>query len=297
MKFDFIGKKAIWFTISFVIIVIGILSIAFKGINLGIEFKGGTVFDIKFNQEVKVGEIRDLLKEFKLEKSIIQSLEDDELLIRTKALTKESQSSIVEKMEKEFGIKEVIYIQNVSAAWGEQITRAALLALILALTLILIFISLRFEFKMAVNAILAIFHDILITVGIYALVGREVTPATVGALLSILGYSLYDTIVVFHRIAENSKKIGKRTYSMMVNDSINQVFMRSVNTSLTSLLPVISLLLIGGETLKDFAFALFIGLISGAYSSVFFASPILAIWKETEPRYSSLKRKYAKINS
>ncbi len=147
---------------------------------------------------------------------------------------------------------------------------------------------------MAVSAIVAVVHDVLITVGIYALVGREVTPNTVAALLSILGYSLYDSIVVFHRIVENTPRIGKRPYSGMVNDSINQVLVRSINTTFTTLFPVVALLLIGGETLKDFAFALTVGLIAGAYSSIFVASPLLSFWKEFEPRYRNLKLKYGK---
>lgn len=142
---------------------------------------------------------------------------------------------------------------------------------------------------MAVCAVVALFHDILITVGVYALVGREVTPYTVAALLTILGYSLYDTIVVFHRIRENSAHLIKETYGGMVNKSVNQVLIRSINTSVTTLLPVVCVLLIGGETLKDFAFALFVGIASGTYSSIFTASPLLAVWKEREPRFKALK--------
>ncbi len=297
MNFDFIGRKKIWFSISGVIIAAGVIAFFFKGMNFGIEFKGGTIFDFKLKREISVGEARRVMRQFNLEKSIIQLVGKREILIRTPSLSREKQVLIRKVFNQEVGIEEIKYIQNVGPGWGAQITRAASLALIISLVSILVYISFRFEFKMAVTAIVALFHDLLITIGIYALVGREVTPSTVAAILTILGYSLYDTIVVFHRIRENAKQLGKRTYSMMVNDSINQVLMRSINTSLTTLLPVVSLLLIGGETLKDFAFALFVGLISGAYSSIFTASPLLALWKETEPYYKSLKKKYGKINA
>jgi SecD/SecF fusion protein len=212
-------------------------------------------------------------------------------LIKSKNLSKETQKNVLGVFESNFGIKEVRYIQSVGPGWGVHVTRAAITALILSLGSLLIYISIRFEYKMAVSAIIALFHDILITIGIYALVGKEVTPNTIAALLTILGYSLYDTIVVFHRILENSTRIGKRTYSVMVNDSINQVLVRSLNTTFTTLLPVIALLSFGGETLKDFAFALFVGVASGAYSSIFTASPILAVWKEKEPKYKSLRKR------
>ncbi len=228
-----------------------------------------------------------------MSKSIIQSKGQNQILIRSRSLSKGEQKKVVSALDKKWEIADRT-IQNVGPGWGAYITQAALVALILSLLGLLIYISLRFEFKMAVAAIVAVVHDVIITAGVYALVGREVTPNTVAALLSILGYSLYDTIVVFHRILENTPRIGKRTYATMTNDSVNQVLMRSINTSLTTLFPVITLLLIGGETLKDFAFAMTVGIITGAYSSVFVASPLLSLWKEVEPRYRNLKLKYGK---
>ncbi|TET52818.1 MAG: protein translocase subunit SecF, partial [Actinobacteria bacterium] len=184
--------------------------------------------------------------------------------------------------------------EQVGPGWGAEITRRALWALVLSLVGLLIYISFRFEFKMAVAAIVALLHDIAVTIGIYSLVGRDVAPATIAALLTILGYSLYDTIVVFHKVGENTAKIGKESYGSMVNRSLNQVLMRSINTSITSLLPVFAILFFGGETLKDFAFALAIGMISGVYSSLMVASPLLVFWKEKEAYYGNLKRKYAR---
>jgi len=182
--------------------------------------------------------------------------------------------------------------QDVGPTWGSTISRKAIEALIVFLLAITLYISLRFEPKMAIAALAALAHDVIITAGIYALVGRQVTPETVIAVLTILGYSLYDTVVIFDKIKENTESallVNKETYSGVVNISLNQTFMRSVNTSLVVLLPIGSLLLFGGQTLKDFAFALFIGVASGTYSSIFVASPILAILKEREPRYRQIR--------
>lgn len=293
MKFDFIGRKRLWFAISGIIILVGLLALIVRGLNFGIEFKGGTSFDLRLRKSAQVGEIREAISPLGLGKSVIQPVGrpgDNEVLIRTRALSEGEQARVIETLDNKWGVdRRAVEIQTVGPGWGANVTQAALIALGLSFAALLVYISWRFEFKMAVSALVALFHDLLITVGIYALVGKEVTPNTVAALLSILGYSLYDTIVVFHRVLENSPRIGRRTYSTMVNDSINEVFVRSINTSLTTLLPVTALLFLGGEVLRDFAFALFVGITSGAYSSIFTASPILTVWKESEPRYRALR--------
>ncbi len=293
MKLNFIGNKKIWFSISGVIIVIASLSLLFKGLNFGIEFKGGTAVNVRLKNKATVAEIRDVLIPIGLGKSVIQPVgrpEEKEVLIRTPSLSDEKQEELDKTLDENWGIDRSAYeIRTVGPGWGAHITRAAIIALIFSFAALLIYISFRFEFKMAVAALAALFHDITITIGVYALVGREVTPNTIAAFLTILGYSLYDTIVVFHRVMENTAKIGKRTYSVMVNDSINEVMVRSINTTVTTILPVISLLILGGEVLRDFAFALFVGITSGSYSSIFTASPILAFWKESEPRYRAVR--------
>lgn len=186
--------------------------------------------------------------------------------------------------------------QDVGPTWGERISRKALQGLLVFLVLVTVYISLRFEWKMAVGALVALWHDILITAGVYALVGREVTPETVIALLTILGYSLYDTVVIYDKVKENTESpvlVQREGYAGVVNLSLNQVLMRSVNTSLSTLLPIGALLVFGGQTLKDFAFALFTGVAVGGYSSIFVASPILAMLKEREPRYRQLRARAA----
>jgi preprotein translocase subunit SecF len=186
--------------------------------------------------------------------------------------------------------------QDVGPSWGSTISRKMFTGLIIFLVVVTLYITLRFEVKMAAGALVALAHDILITAGVYALVGREVTPETVIAILTILGYSLYDTVVIYDKVKENAESaaaVARETYSGVVNTSLNQVLMRSVNTSLVVLLPIGSLLLFGGETLKDFAFALFIGVATGAYSSIFIAAPVLAVLKEREPRYQQIRARAA----
>jgi preprotein translocase subunit SecF len=182
--------------------------------------------------------------------------------------------------------------QDVGPTWGKTISRKMIIGLVVFLILVTLYISIRFEPKMAVGALVALTHDLIITAGVYALVGREVTPETVIAILTILGYSLYDTVVIFDKVKENAESaalVAKETYSGVVNISLNQTFMRSVNTSLVVLLPIGSLLLFGGQTLKDFAFALFVGVASGTYSSIFVAAPVLALLKEREPRFQQAR--------
>lgn len=321
-NFDFIGRKKIWFSISAFFMAIGLIYIAITltsyliylrsgkqpsadsvvgkvkqvvHLTYGVEFKGGTIFDLKFKKQAKVEDIRGVLRKFKLEKSVIQPLGRNEFLIKCPSISGSKQQQVKQALGTKFGLKDTRYIQGVGPGWGANVTRAAALALLLSFAGLLVYVSFRFEFKMAVCALLALFHDILIVVGVYGLVGREVTPSTVAALLTILGYSLYDTIVIFHRVLENTPKITKQTYSSMVNTSINQVLVRSINTSLTTIIPVTVILFLGGETLKDFAFALFVGITSGAYSSIFTASPLLSLWKEREPRYRALREKYGNI--
>ncbi|MDI6799515.1 MAG: protein translocase subunit SecF [Actinomycetota bacterium] len=285
-KFDFMGRKNTWFIISAVLITMAALAMLFKGIRPGIDFKGGTLLDLAFKNEITAADVRDVLREFDLSNSTIQQVETKEFLIRSKKLDQATQKEILAAFETKAKIEEIRYIQDVGPGWGEQVTRGALLALAASLATILIYITLRFEYKMAFSAVAALLHDVVITVGVYALLGREVTPNMIAGLLTILGYSLYDTIVVFHRILENTRALGKRRYLDMVSDSLNQVLARSINTSLTTIIPVFILLLFGGETLRDFALVLVVGIIAGTYSSIFIASPLFAIWKETEPRYA-----------
>lgn len=303
--FDYIGRKKIWFAVSGVIIAAGLMAIFMGGLKFGVEFKGGNQYNIMFKNATSVSDVRETMDSMELGGSTIQPVgSGNEISVRTPRQTKDKQAEIKTTLKKDFQVKE-ISMRDIGPGWGQQVTDGAIKALIASLIVILLYISIRFEFKMAIAVIIALIHDGLIVIGVYSLVGlleakfgfsyipTEVTPNTVAALLTILGFSLYDTIVVFHRIKENAEIIGKRTYSAMANDSINQVIMRSVNTSLTELVPVIALMFFGGETLKDFGFAMLVGLVSGVYSSIFIASPVLAMLKEMEPRYRMIREKLA----
>ena len=226
----------------------------------------------------------------------IQMVGGDQISIRTTAptdLTGDERASLFDDLAAQAGIDPSdISAQVVGPTWGKQISQQALIGLVIVLIAITLYITFRFEWKMAIGAQVAMIHDVIITIGVYALTGREVSPATVIAVLTILGFSLYDTVVIYDKIKENTESpamLAKDTYSGVVNTSVNQVLMRSVNTSLVVVLPILSLLLFGGSTLKDFAFAMLIGVVSGAYSSIFVAALILAVLKEREPKYQQLR--------
>lgn len=291
---DFMGNRRWLFALSGVLITISIAAILVRGLSFGIEFQGGTVMNFGGTKAITEPQMRDALEAEGMEASEVQPVEGGGFIIRSAEASAAVASDAAASIGKKFGISEGdINVTTIGPGWGKSITNAAVLALVLALVAIVAYISLRFEYKMSITAVIALVHDVLITLGIYALAGREITPNTVAALLSVLGYSLYDTIVVFHRIRENSQHLVKQSFMEMANDSINQVLVRSINTSLVSVIPVAMLMFFGGETLKDFAFALLIGLLSGAYSSVGVAAPLYAMWKEREPKYQALAKRYA----
>ena len=290
---DFMGKRNVFFIVSALILAVAVGALIFKPLNLGIEFKGGTIITLNNTQSATIAQVRAAAAAAGVPDAEVQAT-DRGFRVRSteiKSVTAEQQASVLAASLKVASTD--LQVSTIGPEWGTDITNKAMLALVVSLIAILVYISIRFEYKMAVTGVIALVHDALITLGIYALLGRPVTPNTVAALLTILGYSLYDTIVVFHRIRENTQSLSKTTFMQMANDSLNQVLARWVNTGLSSLIPVVCLLLLGGETLRDFAFALTIGLVSGAYSSVAVASPLYAMWKEREPRYLALAKKFA----
>ncbi|MGQ0832178.1 MAG: protein translocase subunit SecF [Microthrixaceae bacterium] len=301
--FQFVRQIKRWAIISAVVIVAGLVSLYFRGLNLGIDFEGGVVWEVPAG-DVSVSEAQDAMDAAGLEGATVQSLTSEGTArIRVKAeplgSTREAEAVSTKLAELTGSNVNDVSLNSVGPSWGEEISRKALRALITFLVAITLYISFRFEFKMAVPTLIALIHDVLMTIGVYSLAGFEVTPATVIALLTILGFSIYDGIVVFDKVDENSKLVGTThnlTYGEMVNRSLNQVLMRSLNTSITALLPVASLLVLGSfvlgaTTLQEFALALLIGLFAGAYSSIFIASPLLAVLKEREPRFRDLRIK------
>jgi preprotein translocase subunit SecF len=291
---NLIARKKWWFALSGFFVILSVIGLAVRGLNFSIDFEGGSLLKYPCQPcasgAVTADEVRSTLSRFGHSEAEVQVVNGDTLNVRTAPLTEGGPKvdSMLEALAAQAGTTTAqISRQDVGPTWGAQISNKAIKGLIIFLVLVTVYIAFRFEWKMAVAAQTALLHDLVITAGIYALVGRTVTPATVIAILTILGYSLYDTVVIFDKVKENSESmalVARETYSGVVNMSLNQVFMRSVNTSLVVLLPILSLLLFGGETLKDFAFALFVGVTSGAYSSIFVASPVLAVLKEREPK-------------
>jgi len=290
---DFYGLRRVGLIIALVVFLVTSVSLVTRGLNLGLDFTGGQAWDIPASEEFGVDEAADVLEDNGVSTSGTKiqrrtSETNDVITVQTQELPSEESADLTQDFADAAGVEvQDISFSFTSSTWGSSITEAALRALIIFLIIVAIFISIRFEWRMAAAALAAMAHDVLVTVGVYSVFGFEVTPATVIAFLTILGYSLYDTIVVFDRVKENEGKYAgvRMPYEDVVNISMNQVLMRSLNTSLSSILPVISLLLVGAGlmgavTLSEFALALLVGMISGVYSSIFVATPLLATLKK-----------------
>lgn len=292
-EIDFLGHHRLFLIFSISLVVIAIGSLAVRGLSFGIEFQGGTVITISEAPGIAEDEVRSAFAEAGASGVQVQLIEGDGYIVRITESEADVANRIYRDVFEGLGLStDVGDIATIGPGWGRNITRAALLALSMSVAAILLYISVRYEYKMSIVAVFTLVHDVLIVLGIYALVGREVTPNTIAALLTIMGYSLYDTIVVFHRIRENAKGLTRSTFTFMANHSVNQVIVRSINTSVTSVIPPLMLLLFGGETLADFAFALVIGIMLGAYSSIGVATPLYAAWKEREPKFKALAKKF-----
>jgi preprotein translocase subunit SecF len=299
-SFNFIGNRRRWYALSALLIITSALSLGIQGLHLGIEFKGGSEFIVK-KAGVTVPDARAAMVKANVPGDpIIQTIGSNKVRIQTGVLTSVESSRVADVLSSTFSVaKNEIDTRLVGPSWGKEITKKAVTALVVFLFAIIIFLSVAFEPKMAIAAIIALFHDVWITVGIYALIGFEVTPSTVIGFLTILGYSLYDTVVVFDKVRENTRGIsgGSRlTYSGAANLAVNQTLVRSINTSIVALLPVGSILFIGtgvlgAGPLKDLSLALFIGLAVGTYSSIFVATPFLAAMREREPAMKALAKR------
>jgi preprotein translocase subunit SecF len=304
---DFVGRRKIGFIISGVILLLSLGSLVTRQLNLGIDFEGGVAWEVNANgltTDIAEGVLNSNGIEARSAK--IQTLSGpsgDRIRVQAGDQSADVQAKVRDELATAAGVAAAdVSVTTVSPTWGDQITKKAIQALLVFFLLISLYISWRFEWKMAIAAIAAVVHDVAISVGIYSIFGFEVTPATVIAFLTILGFSLYDTIVVFDKVQENGQRMGSRApYADIVNLSMNQVLMRSINTSLAAVLPVLSVLVVGSMimgaiALQDFALALFVGLLTGAYSSIFIATPILAILKEREPKYRALAGRRSKVS-
>jgi preprotein translocase subunit SecF len=292
---DIVGRRRLWFLFSAALVLLSLVGLFVRQLNLGIEFRGGALLEYENRAGITTDQVHDTLARFGREEAVIQEV-GGEINVRTESLG-EDRTELLTALSRQAGIELAdISVEDVGPRWGQQISTKAFQGFLIFLAAVSVYISLRFEWKMAAGALVALFHDLIITAGVYALVGREVTPETVIAILTILGYSLYDTVVIYDKVKENTESaalVARETYSGAVNLSLNQVLMRSVNTSLVTLFPIGTLLFLGGDTLKNFAFALFVGILIGAYSSVFVAAPVLSVLKEREPRLARLRERAA----
>ena len=304
-SFDFVGGTRRWAAISLAVVLVSLTFLGLRGLNLSIDFVGGTSFSIDgVVNDVTAQDLSDAASAAGAVDVRSQVVDGGQgALVRMGALTpgSDTANAVESALLETTGAENADFV-SVGPTWGERISQKSIQALVVFLVVIMIYISVRLQFKMAVASVIALAHDVAITVGVYAILGFSVSPNTVIALLTILGYSLYDSVVVFDRIEENTAflgETGRRTYSQMVNLSMNEVLWRSINTSLTSLLPVGALLflgaqLLGASTLQDLALALFVGMGLGAYSSLFVAGPFLAWWKEQEPEMQALRERAIK---
>jgi SecD/SecF fusion protein len=304
---DITGRKNLWFTISAVVVLIAAGSLVTRGLNLGIDFKGGTAIETTFVKPASQQQVLDVLANVNgsLRKdAVVQGRSDPdapsqgdkfrryEIKAPAKALPPAAINKVEAALDSKFGIAidktektQLFDSKSVSASFGRTILTGALYAVVFSMLLIVAYLTFRFEFKYALPTIVSLFHDVIITIGVYSLTGRVVTAATVAAVLTVLGYSLYDTIIVFDRVRENTPLLRKNSFAQIVNVSVWETLTRSLNTSLITLFPIATLLVFGGSTLKDFAFALLIGIAAGAYSSIFIAAPLLSVWKGHEAEF------------
>jgi len=298
-NYQFIDRSWRWAVLSGSMVVVSLLFLVFSGLNLGIDFTGGTQWSFTVNGgSASTADVRDVLSGQGQDNAKVLILGNSGVRVQTEELTPKQRAAVTDALAKYANVDaSKVSVTNVGPTWGNRVSKKALQALVVFFIAIALYLSLRFEARMALAAIIAVIHDIIITAGVYAITGFEVSPATVVAFLTILGFSLYDTVVVFDKVQENEETLAASkgdTYSMMVNRSLNQVLMRSLNTSFVAVLPVASLLVVGrfglgAVGLQDFALALLVGLITGAYSSIYVATPIVAALKEREPKYRSIR--------
>lgn len=303
-EFDFIRDRRRYFTLSGVLIAISIISLLVRGLDGSVDFTGGTIIEAQNRSGADAADYRAAVEAFGLGSIRVQFTGTDRVRVQTESVSTSEQDDIVQAFAEVAGVSfDETNVDAVGPTFGSEITSRAITALVWFLIVVAAFITIRFEWKMSASALAALLHDLVLTAGIYSVVGFLVTPATVIAVLTILGYSLYDTVVVFDKMKENVRDLaGRYTFTEIANLSMNQVLMRSINTSLTSLLPIGSLLfigslLLGATTLREFALALFIGVAAGTYSSIFVATPLLTVWKEREPEWQRMQRRAVRRGS
>jgi SecD/SecF fusion protein len=299
-RYDFMGASKWFFSMSGLILLVGSFALADKGLNFGIDFESGTRIKATLTKPANENGVRDVMSangqgDAKIQRVTEKGAGNNTFQISTPTLKPDQVTQITSALGSKYGLARPPDTTSIGPTFGNTVAKSAIIAIIASLLVISAYIALRFEWKYAVPVLIALMHDVLITAGVYSLLGREVTTSTVAALLTILGYSLYDTIIVFDRVRENVPRMPRAAFSQIVNRSMSEVITRSLATSFCTLLPIAALLIFGGETLRDFAFALLVGVLSGAYSSIFIASPVLTHWKEREHVYVARRRRVAEL--
>lgn len=276
LHIDVVNKRKLWYAISAVLLLVGVVSLLFRGLNLGIDFTGGNIMQLQFSQTVTSEELRSVVSSYVEATPTIQASDNNVFLIRTEDMPEEQSNQLLTQVESELGSFEILRNERIGPVIGAELIANAWWALLLALALMLLYITVRFRFNFAVSAIVPLMHDALMVLGIFSILQVEVDSTFVAAILTVLGYSINSTIVIFDRIRENRELHPKQGFTDLINESINQTLGRSINTSVAVLLLVLCLFLFGGDTTKAFSLALVIGVIAGAYSSVFIAGSILS---------------------
>ena len=305
VSINFVGRQRLWYAISGAILVISIVALLVRGLDFSVDFKGGAVFTFPASSTTSLSQVQNAVTDGGVSGAIVQQVngQTNGWQVQTKALTGPQTVTLENTLSSKLGVNtNSISVTTVGPSWGSQISGKALEALIAFLIVIVLYLSIAFEWKMAIAAFIALLHDLVIATGIYALAGFQVSPATVIGLLTILGYSLYDTVVVFDKVRENTAGLlggARTTYSQAANLALNQTLVRSINTSLIALLPVAAILIVSttllgaNNELEELALVLFVGMLSGTYSSIFIATPVLADLKEREPQYKALAKRVA----
>lgn len=298
-SFDFIGRRKIWYTVSLIAICLSFFFMITRGFNLGIDFTGGTIIDLKFKQEVNINEVRQVLNKYDLSNSTIQLSGEDssatkahDVMIRTLDLTETQRKAVMHSLKEDLGDYQMLREEKVGAVIGHELILNAIWATLVSWLLIIAYVSYRFEFKFAIAAVLSLIHDVLIVLGAFAFTQKQIDSSFVAAILTIIGYSINDTIVIFDRIRENLKLHFRKNGDVgeIANKSIHQTLTRSIYTVCTVLFTTFALYIFGGETTKDFSFALLVGFISGTYSSIFIASPLWVTFRKYYDKKKKAKR-------
>lgn len=285
INFPFMKYRMQAIAISLILVVLSLGLVMTKGLNLSVDFTGGLVLQVSFSSPVDVAEIRTSLSNIGQGQAIIQAYDNNDVLIRFQAQDEEVRKQVLDTLKKDFGGLTILKIDKVGPVVGKELRVQAILALVLALVGILTYMAFRFKFRFGVAAVLSLIHDAIIMLGVYSFTGKEVSVTFIAAILTVIGYSLNDSIVVLDRVRENWPSVRSKGVLELVNESINQTLARTINTSLTTLLPVIAMVFFGGEVISNFAFAFLVGIVVGTYSSIYIASSVVAEWYLRYPKY------------